>query len=452
MAEQPTSAPEAIGDEPTKFREWMTSTVLIVFTVAVGLLCIMVLSCTLTQTRISSIVVDGININIWKLDDVRAQWARLRDDLQEQSEALVTAQEELDDVTKKRNAFDVGYRPKRTELDALIQTFMTRVSASDPKLIAAMQDEGPVERVNRIEASKDDVLKAHPELQSLVAEIVRKGGEYKAVDQERIKIGAELNAKKAPVTGLETRIRAIRTSIDGLFTQFSTKPLDDPSRTRVENTLYELSRSRLARALILTPPDILTLALVILMGVLGSALQMTHALFKRHRIERAGAYFLRLSVGAITALVIFIVAKAGVPVIADASRLGGDAPINPYFVSFLAIISGLMSENAILSVQTQGARFFAPETPPDQLRWARFNLREAFAKANRNPENVKRLLNVEDGQFDAWISGKEPMPSSAQTMIAGVLEMPRRDLFTDLPPDELRETLAPAPAAAPAPA
>jgi hypothetical protein len=101
-------------------------------------------------------------------------------------------------------------------------------------------------------------------------------------------------------------------------------------------------------------------------------------------------------VGAITALVIFIVAKAGVPVIADASRVGGDAPINPYFVSFLAIISGLMSENAILSVQTQGARFFAPDAVPEQLRWARFDLRDAFKEANRNPDNVRRLLNVEE--------------------------------------------------------
>ena len=89
--------------------------------------------------------------------------------------------------------------------------------------------------------------------------------------------------------------------------------------------------------LLVMPPDILTLVLVISMGILGSALQMTHALFRQNRIERPGAYFLRLGVGAITALVIFIVAKAGVPVIADASRLGGDAPINP--ISFPSLRS-----------------------------------------------------------------------------------------------------------------
>jgi p-aminobenzoyl-glutamate transporter AbgT len=44
--------------------------------------------------------------------------------------------------------------------------------------------------------------------------------------------------------------------------------------------------------------------------------------------------------------------KAGVPIVADASKLGGDTPINPYFVSFLAIISGLMSEKGIASLRS----------------------------------------------------------------------------------------------------
>jgi hypothetical protein len=235
-------------------------------------------------------------------------------------------------------------------------------------------------------------------------------------------------------------LKSSATSLDAMFTQISAK-LDDPSSARIENALYELHSGRgpfgrFINMLVTTQPDILTLGLVILMGVLGSALQMTYALFKRNRIERTGAYFLRLSVGAITALVIFIVAKAGVPVIADASRMGGDAPINPYFVSFLAIISGLMSENAIQSVQSYGARFFAQEAAPETLRWARQDLREAFKKANRDPARVRELLNADDAQFEAWISGKERMPANVQTMIAGVLEMPRRELFTDMPPDE----------------
>jgi hypothetical protein len=38
------------------------------------------------------------------------------------------------------------------------------------------------------------------------------------------------------------------------------------------------------------------------------------------------------------------------------------------------------------------------------------------------------------------ISGKESIPANAQTMIAGVLEKSRRDLFTDLPPEDGKQS------------
>ena len=89
---------------------------------------------------------------------------------------------------------------------------------------------------------------------------------------------------------------------------------------------------RLIHTMLRLPPKIMSLVLVVLMGILGSSLQLTHQLFVRNETESIGVYALRLSLGA-TALVIFIVVKAGVPIVADASKLGGDTPINPY--SFL---------------------------------------------------------------------------------------------------------------------
>src|SRR5262249_60323342 len=96
------------------------------------------------------------------------------------------------------------------------------------------------------------------------------------------------------------------------------------------------------------------------MGVLGSALQMTHAFVVRNQAITISGYLLRISLGAITALVMFIVAKAGVPVVTDASRLGGDAPIKPHFVAFLAIISGLLSEWALANVHRKAAKLTRP--------------------------------------------------------------------------------------------
>jgi hypothetical protein len=429
------------GEEASKSRQVVTSVLLVLFTTAVGLLCILVLACTLTQARLTTISVDGVNIGIWKLDDTRTQWKKLRDRMHDQSEALFKAKQDLDEAQQKLADNESTYRPARTPLDAELQALRTAILTSDPELAKAMVG-SPAEQISLLETAKGRLLQTHSDLQETINRIADLDKTYEPVYTERMKLEAKATAKKEEVRALNDSLTSLQDSLDGLFRQFSTKPLDDPTRVRVENALFELYSGKILGSsmnwLLVMPPDILTLALVILMGVLGSALQMTHALFRQNRIERPGAYFLRLGVGAITALVIFIVAKAGVPVIADASRLGGDAPINPYFVSFLAIISGLMSENAIMMVQAQGAKFFASETAADPQRWARFDLHDTFAKANRSPNNVRQLLNAEDAQFEGWISGKDALPGAAQIMIAGVLGMSQRELFTDIPPDDAK--------------
>ena len=60
-------------EEASRFRQIVTSILLALFTSAVGLLCILVLACTLTQTRLSTISIDGVTISIWMLDDTRTQ-------------------------------------------------------------------------------------------------------------------------------------------------------------------------------------------------------------------------------------------------------------------------------------------------------------------------------------------------------------------------------------------
>ena len=441
MAAEDHAANTVAAEEPrpTKFRKLTTSLVLILFTLAVGIACVLVLSCTLTQTRIASIAVDGVNVSIWKLDDIRQQWQSVRDQIHANAKQLAAAEAGQAAANAKLPEIQARYRSTRTEIDQLLEQFNRQVRPVDEQLAQAMSGQSPPDQVGRIKAAADR-LNERPELQQPIKDILASYDRYAPVNQQRLESIGTRDALKIQITALQDTAKSLQTSLDGLFAQVSPK-LDPQTRTRVENALFELFSgdhllAKVLNKLIVTPSDILTLTLVILMGVLGSALQMTHALFKRNRIERAGVYFLRLSVGAITALVIFIVAKAGVPVIADATRLGGDAPINPYLVAFLAIISGLMSENAILAVQAQGARFFAPEAVPDQLRWARNDLHDAFTKANRSPDNVKRLLKADDNEFAEWISGKKAMPTSAQTMIAGVLEMPARELFTDIAPDD----------------
>jgi hypothetical protein len=430
-----------------KARQTALSGALVIFTLAIGLLCVLMLSCTLTQTRMSTINIDGVGVSIWKLDDIRKQWGNLRDQIRTQSTARAEAHKQSDRSSDELSAFDKQYKPARTQFDAKMGPLIGQLNGVEPALAKAMMPEGPVERIARLEAARSALVKAHPELEPGITEIVRLGEAYKVIDERRIQLRSDHETWTEKEALTAKSVETLQGSLDSLFTtQFGVKPIDGPTRTRIENALFELYSDGFPgpqiNAMLVLPPEILTLMLVVSMGILGSALQMTHKLFTSNEIEPIGVYFLRLSVGAITALVIFIVAKAGVPIIADASRLGGDAPINPYFVSFLAIISGLMSDKAINSVQAQGSRFFEGTASIEQSRWARSNLNDTFDKAGRKPAVAAQSLGVSEATLDSWLVGKTPVPASAQKLIAAVLDQPLRDLFSDLPPEDLATNAA----------
>jgi len=147
-----------------------------------------------------------------------------------------------------------------------------------------------------------------------------------------------------------------------------------------------------------------------------------------------GGYFLRLAVGALAALIIFIVAKAGVPVIADAARMGGDTSINPYFVSFLAIISGLLSENAIANIQAQGARIFGQAGVQGQMRWARRDLTPDLQSQNLTTKTLADYLDESEETTVAMLKGTESISQPQQRIVTLALRADARDLFTDIPP------------------
>jgi hypothetical protein len=162
-------------------------------------------------------------------------------------------------------------------------------------------------------------------------------------------------------------------------------------------------------------------------------LQITHAYFLKNQVQTIGGYFQRITVGAMTALVIFIVAKAGVPIIADTSRLGGDASINPYFVSFLAIVSGLLSENAIANVQAQGAKLFGPGgAGPD--RWTRSDLTPELQTQDLAAAKLAEHLGVSEADAASMLKGDSKIDSDKQQILAIYLRREPRDIFTDIPP------------------
>jgi hypothetical protein len=438
------------GGESEQISGWrniLTSALVIGFTTAISLLCILVLATTLTQTRMSGLTIDGVSLSIWKLDSLRQQWVAIRQQISKQTETLANAEMRRSKLNSDRSAAEAKYSATQTALLPLLEQFYFRVRPLDPEIADQIRNQSPAEQHGRIQANRER-LRQHAELTPLIESISVAYARYQPAVTERATARGAQEGVIREIEELKGALKGSQQSLGAVFSSIKAD-LDEANRAKIENALYELHPtagfiSRFMNKLVTTHPDALTLLLVILMGILGSALQITHAFFKRNRIETIGSYFLRVCVGAITALVIFIVAKAGVPVIADASKLGGDAPINPYFVSFLAIVSGLLSENAILSVQAQGARFFGGGTA-DVQRWARHDLTPLAEKQGISVEILAQYLGCTPAATQAIVKGEEAADPARQRTIAIVLRQDPRDLFTDIPPTEVSSGNSPKP-------
>jgi len=307
---------------------------------------IFIFSATQFQARVASLTSNGAPVTIWKIEQAREQWIASRDNKISQDAAVnarVTAAEtasKLPVIVKPAPDAKAEVASKRATLLGAVQRLNGAIEknlrdVADDQLLAAIQNARPSLDQSRI----------NPEL----SEFGRALAESAAQTSNTSRPAETPVKRQAPPT----------TSVQGL---------DDLSagdqRGLILNQVYELEAMRQSAIAypiykaVMFPTDLLVLALVVVMGLLGSSLLLSYIYVTQFADRPFAFYVMRPFFGIITAFVIYIVAKAGIPLIADPTRLGAAAPVNPYFISFLAILSGLMSERAIASLELLGASYF----------------------------------------------------------------------------------------------
>lgn len=192
-------------------------------------------------------------------------------------------------------------------------------------------------------------------------------------------------------------------------------------------------------ALFLLPREILTLVLALTMGGLGATLQVTKTLVDGVRVENASYYIVRPFQGMVTALVMYVLLKAGQLTITSTD---GAISLNNYFVAFASIIAGLMSQQAYRVIENAGAALL--KSDGGESRWA-FKLKDYLAAAQAAPEQLAAGIGANPAEVLAWIDEKQEVPATYQRLISVWLRVPERELFTSQPPDR---HVAAAPAAA----
>jgi hypothetical protein len=101
------------------------------------------------------------------------------------------------------------------------------------------------------------------------------------------------------------------------------------------------------------PQPILKIVLVISMGVLGSLIFVTIEFIKEPRgqlKQRFNMYFFRPFLGMIVALAMYVLVKSGLSSIVDSTA----EDLSPFLISFLGIVSGMLSEQAYKKIATTG--------------------------------------------------------------------------------------------------
>ncbi|MFO1156673.1 MAG: hypothetical protein U1E43_07850, partial [Rhodospirillales bacterium] len=118
---------------------------------------------------------------------------------------------------------------------------------------------------------------------------------------------------------------------------------------------------------IIMPIALVTLMLCLWMGALGSAVHMTLEFLKKDETKTGLWFFFRPFYGALLALAVFIIFQAGQMVLTN--PVEGNAGLNPYVIAFVAIVSGMLSDQAYHRIAFAGSQFLgkADATP----RWVR---------------------------------------------------------------------------------
>ena len=177
------------------------------------------------------------------------------------------------------------------------------------------------------------------------------------------------------------------------------------------------------------PIQLLTLILTLSMGSLGSLIFLTQALFYKKQEMHFVDYLFHPFLGMVMAIAIFILAKSGQLIAVNSSSPKDAINLSPFFISFIAIISGVLSKQAYDKIYHTGKAFF--EQGKSQFRWA-VDISEIMKKQNKTPKDLQPYIDQKLEVLTEWLSGNKPVPEEYQTIISVWLGTEKRKIFTDI--------------------
>ena len=394
------------------------------------------------QARIQAFSASGQSFSVWnikRLSDRRRQ----RETLIQPASAQVAKLQK--DLAEKQVALD-EIRDSKRPLDDQVWRYE--------------RDIGTVLRTNGI-AFEVDKESTFAETYSIIAtHVATLNNKEVKVDQKTIddykKAVDESDSLYSKEKVLEAKIANIQISLEGAIKSLEQNEkavesifgpesqISKSDQSKIEDFLDELNvlQNKFGILGFMTeiPAELLTILLVICTGILVSSIYLTQAFFAETSRFGLGFYVFRPFSGALTALALFVVIKAGVIVAIDPFQLSkSGATLNPFFVSFIGIIGGLISEQVVERIKASSQSWLRTSAL-GRNRWA-IGVKTEINKQKKSIADLSKFFDVDIQTLTEWIEEKRETPPEAQRIIAAWLELPERTLFTDLPPKPREEDI-----------
>ena len=193
----------------------------------------------------------------------------------------------------------------------------------------------------------------------------------------------EVSAKKGRLEQSRTTLVAAIENPENNPYGVASKRFDDKTIRMINDLSYPIQfmDKILYSSLLIMPDQVLELILAISMGMLGSAITMTWTFLSDTETPHWRWYLMRPFVGALSAVVIFIFAKGGQMALTSGN---GTDNLSPFFLSFLSIAAGLLSDRAFSQMSLVSGKVLG-DMGTEKERWA-VHLSKTIKENNINIE------------------------------------------------------------------
>jgi len=407
------------------------------------------------QSRMQVVDVSDVSLSIWRLIELSEASALEEKEKELLEAALKQKEEQLAGIRARIKELDGQYTPEFDSFYKDVRKFKIEYEAINTgfRFTPLEQHRSSVKILYDDIAGQIDPAKLNAELEKTFSDLTARNERgddiFRNISSAKRNADSVSDAIKSDRDELEKVVDRVKHGLSGIIgADERYKDLNPIEKGQIQDAVSEFSSLKnifwkVPYTLAIMPTEILVLFLVLAMGVLGSTIFITQLFFKRETYnEELGedlnlVFFLsRPWFGAITALSIFVLAKAGVLFLTDPTSQSGPATLSPFFISFIAIISGLFSEQAIQAIKKAAQDWFRGEGSL-AARWG-IGLKQALEKGGRDKARFAEATGIPLDTVEAWFEEEKPVAANMQATLSAWLETPTRILFTDIPPDSKR--------------